>query len=116
MFIVHGRADGPPEAVARFVARFGLRPIILPEPASEDRTIIEKIARHSRIGYVVVLLTSDDRGGLAVSDPATYQPAGASECCLSNSVTSLGSWGDGTFACSTSPGWKSPLTTTVWSA
>jgi hypothetical protein len=44
VFIVHGRADGSPEEVARFVARFGLRPIILPEPASEGRTIIEKIA------------------------------------------------------------------------
>jgi hypothetical protein len=61
VFIVHGRADGPPETAARFVARFGPRPIILTEPTSEGRTIIEKIARHSRVGFVVVLLTSDVR-------------------------------------------------------
>jgi predicted nucleotide-binding protein len=74
VFIVHGRADGPREGVARFVERFGLRPIILHEQASEGRTIIEKIERHSGVGYAVVLLTGDDRGGLAGADPAGYQP------------------------------------------
>jgi predicted nucleotide-binding protein len=74
VFVVHGRADGPREAVARFVERLGLRPIILHEQASEGRTIIEKIERHSEVAYAVVLLTGDDRGGLAGSDPAPYRP------------------------------------------
>ena len=74
VFIVHGRAEGLREAVARFVERLGLRPIILHEQASEGRTIIEKIERHSGVGYGVVLLTGDDRGGLAGADPASYQP------------------------------------------
>ena len=73
VFIVHGRADGPREAVARFVERFGLKPIILHEQASEGRTIIEKIERHSGVGYAVVLLTGDDRGGLAGAEPGGYQ-------------------------------------------
>jgi predicted nucleotide-binding protein len=60
VFIVHGHAEGPRESVARFVERLGLRPIILHEQASEGRTIIEKIERHSGVGYVVVLLTGDD--------------------------------------------------------
>jgi predicted nucleotide-binding protein len=74
VFIVHGRADGPRESVARFIERFGLRPIILHEQASEGRTIIEKIERHSAVAYAVVLLTGDDRGGLVGADRATYQP------------------------------------------
>jgi predicted nucleotide-binding protein len=74
VFIVHGRADGRRESVARFVERFGLRPIILHEQASEGRTIIEKIEQHSAVAYAVVLLTGDDRGGLVGADPTTYQP------------------------------------------
>jgi predicted nucleotide-binding protein len=74
VFIVHGHAEGPRESVARFVERLGLRPIILHEQTSEGRTIIEKIERHSGVGYVVVLLTGDDRGGLAGADPAGYRP------------------------------------------
>jgi len=42
--------------------------------ASEGRTIIEKIERHSGVGYAVVLLTGDDRGGLAGTEPGGYQP------------------------------------------
>jgi predicted nucleotide-binding protein len=74
VFIVHGHAEGPRESVARFVERLGLRPIILHEQASEGRTIIEKIERHSEVGYTVVLLTGDDRGGLREAAPASYQP------------------------------------------
>ena len=74
VFIVHGHAEGPRESVARFVERLGLRPIILHEQASEGRTIIEKIERHSEVGYAVVLLTGDDRGGPAGAEPGGYQP------------------------------------------
>lgn len=72
VFIVHGRKEGPRETVARFLTKLGFKPIILQEQASEGRTIIEKFERHSNVGYAVVLLTAEDRGGLDEADPATY--------------------------------------------
>jgi predicted nucleotide-binding protein len=65
VFIVHGRKEGPREAVARLVTKLGLDPIILHEQASGGRTIIEKIEHHSDVGFAVVLLTGDDLGGPA---------------------------------------------------
>jgi predicted nucleotide-binding protein len=74
VFVVHGRAEGPRDAVARFVGQLGLTPVILQEQASEGNTIIEKFEKHADVGYAVVLLTGDDRGGLATADPSTYAP------------------------------------------
>src|SRR5262245_1287010 len=74
VFIVHGRSEGPREAVARFVMKLGFEPIILQEQASEGRTIIEKFEHHSGVGFAVVLLTGDDRGGPADADPDSYEP------------------------------------------
>ena len=75
VFIVHGRKEGPRDAVARFVERFGLKPVILQEQASGGRTLIEKVERHSEdVGFAVVLLTAEDRGGLMGADPATFEP------------------------------------------
>jgi len=73
VFIVHGRKPGPREEVARLLTRLKLKPIILQEHASEGRTIIEKFEDHSNVGYAVVLLTGDDRGGLLEDDPSTYR-------------------------------------------
>lgn len=64
VFIVHGRDDGPREAVARFLERQNLEPIILHEQASRSRTVIEKIEAHRDVGFAVVLLTPDDEGRL----------------------------------------------------
>jgi predicted nucleotide-binding protein len=69
-----GRRAGRVRALPYRLERLELRPIILHEQASEGRTIIEKIERHSGVGYAVVLLTGGDRGGLAGADPAGYQP------------------------------------------
>ena len=45
------------------------------EQASEGRTLIEKFERHSEaVAFAVVLLTAEDRGGLADADPGTYLP------------------------------------------
>ena len=74
VFVVHGRAEAPRDAVARFLAQLGLTPVILQEQASEGKTIIEKFEKHADVGYAVVLLTGDDHGGLAGDDPANYQP------------------------------------------
>jgi hypothetical protein len=64
IFVVHGRDDGPREAVARFLERLGLEPVILHEQANQGRTVIEKVVAHSDVGFAVVLLTPDDEGGL----------------------------------------------------
>jgi len=64
------------KAVARVIGKLGLKPIILHEQASEGRTLIEKFEDHAEVGFAVVLLTGDDRGGRIRidADPATYQP------------------------------------------
>jgi predicted nucleotide-binding protein len=63
VFIVHGHADGPREAVARFLEQLGLEPVILHEHANQGRTIIEKFEAHADVGFAIVLLTADDVGG-----------------------------------------------------
>lgn len=62
VFIVHGHDDGPREAVARFLERLGLTPIILHEQVSRGRTIPEKLQEYSDVGFAIVLLTPDDEG------------------------------------------------------
>lgn len=62
VFIVHGHDGEAREAVARYLALVGLKPIILHEQASRGRTVIEKVEAHSDVGFAVVLLTPDDEG------------------------------------------------------
>jgi hypothetical protein len=69
VFLVHGRDDGPREAVARFLERLGFEPIILHEQANQGRTVIEKVEAHSDVGFAVVLLTPDDEGNLRGEAP-----------------------------------------------
>jgi predicted nucleotide-binding protein len=63
VFIVHGHAGEPREAVARFLDRMDLEPIILHEQANQGNTIIEKFETHADVGFAIVLLTPDDFGG-----------------------------------------------------
>jgi site-specific recombinase XerD len=46
VFIAHGHAGEPREAVARFLERIGLEPIILHEQAKQRKTVIEKFEAH----------------------------------------------------------------------
>jgi len=62
VFIVHGHADAPREAVARFLGRLGLEPVILHEQANQGKTIIEKFEAHADVGFAIILLTPDDVG------------------------------------------------------
>jgi predicted nucleotide-binding protein len=64
VFIVHGRAEGPKETVARFIEKLELKPVILHEQANKGRTVIEKFEDHSDVGFAIVIMTGDDRGGL----------------------------------------------------
>jgi predicted nucleotide-binding protein len=65
VFVVHGHDEGAKEAVARFLSKLDLEPIILHEQPSRGLTIIEKLLANAEVGFAVVLLTPDDRGGPA---------------------------------------------------
>lgn len=65
VFIVHGHDHGRMEAVARFLERIDLNPVILHERASAGATIIEKLEIHAKVAFAVVLLTPDDVGSIA---------------------------------------------------
>ena len=65
VFVVHGRDEEAKQTVARFLEKLGLRAVILHEQANRGLTLIEKIERNAAsVGFVVVLLTPDDSGGL----------------------------------------------------
>ena len=70
VFVVHGHDEGAREAVARFLERLGIRPIILHEQANQGRTVIEKVEAHSGVGFAVILLTPDDMGCVKGGTPA----------------------------------------------
>lgn len=64
IFIVHGRDEGPREAVSNVLKSLGLSPIILNQLPNRSRAVIEKIEEHSDVGFAVILLTPDDEGNL----------------------------------------------------
>src|SRR6267142_470263 len=61
-FIVHGHNEAAKEAVARFLEKLGVEPIILHEQATGGRTIAEKLEHYSDVDFAIVLLTPDDVG------------------------------------------------------
>ena len=61
-FIVHGRDQGARNAMARFVEKIDLEPVVLLEQARQGRTIIEKFESNANVSYAIVLLTADDIG------------------------------------------------------
>lgn len=60
VFVVHGHDEGAREAVARFLERLGIEPVILHEQATGGRTIVEKLEYYANVDFAVVLLTPDD--------------------------------------------------------
>lgn len=68
IFIVHGHNDGPKLAVASYLGDQGFEVIILHAMPNSGRTIIEKFEDYSDVGFAVVLLTADDRGGSIKSE------------------------------------------------
>ena len=65
VFVVHGRDEAAKEAVARFLTKLQLEPIILHEQPNQGRTIIEKLEGSADVDFAVILLTPDDVGHLA---------------------------------------------------
>ncbi len=64
VFIVHGHDDGAKETVARFVDKLGFRAIVLHEQVDSGATIIEKLEKHTDVGFAIVLYTACDVGGV----------------------------------------------------
>ena len=63
VFLVHGHDEGLKEAVARFIEKIGVKPVILHEQINNGMTIIEKFEDFAnRAGFAVVLMTPDDYG------------------------------------------------------
>src|ERR1700693_1036524 len=65
VFLVHGHAEAALHEVARFLERVDQEIIVLREQPNRGRTIIEKFEEFGNVGFAVVLLTADDRGGPA---------------------------------------------------
>ncbi|WP_227685957.1 TIR domain-containing protein [Psychrobacter aquimaris] len=73
VFIVHGHDDGAKETVARFVDKLGFKAVILHEQVDSGATIIEKLEKHTDVGFAIVLYTECDIGGVK-SKPEDLKP------------------------------------------
>ena len=62
VFVIHGQDESAREAVARFLEKLELEPVILHELPNKGRTIIEKFEDYADVKFAVVLLTPDDAG------------------------------------------------------
>ncbi|MBW7992088.1 MAG: hypothetical protein FVQ84_19025 [Planctomycetes bacterium] len=69
VFLVHGRSKAEKETVARFIEKLSVETVVLDEQANLGRSILKKFRDYSDVGFAVVLLTGDDKGGLASEDP-----------------------------------------------
>ena len=70
IFVVHGHDHGLLHGAVRVLERAtGRDVVVLHEQASAGRTLIEKFETHAGVaGYAVVLLTADDKGGVATNE------------------------------------------------
>lgn len=73
VFVVHGHDNAAKESVARLIGQLELEPIILHEKPNKGRTIIEKFVDYTDVGFAVVILTGDDRGGEKSESVDSYQ-------------------------------------------
>jgi len=63
VFIVHGHDTDTLMDVKSTISTLGLNPIILHEQPSKNKTVIEKLEKHSEeADFAVILLTADDEG------------------------------------------------------
>lgn len=61
-FIVHGHDTTKKIETARFLEKLGFQAVILDEQANGGDTIIEKLEKHTDVGFGIVLYTPDDEG------------------------------------------------------
>ena len=63
VFIVHGHDEGSKHAVARFLEKQGITPVILQEQINRGMTVMEKFEEFAKFaGFAIVLMTPDDEG------------------------------------------------------
>ncbi|KRU23757.1 TIR domain-containing protein [Psychrobacter pocilloporae] len=74
VFIVHGHDDGAKNEVARFVEKLGFEAKILHEQVDSGATIIEKLEKHTDVGFAIVLYTACDIGGVIKSKLEDLKP------------------------------------------
>jgi predicted nucleotide-binding protein len=74
IFIIHGHNLELKQAVAVFIRKLGLNPIILDEQANKGLTIIEKFEAHSNVQFAIALLTADDLGRAISEDNDLLRP------------------------------------------
>ncbi|MGA2486783.1 MAG: nucleotide-binding protein, partial [Roseiarcus sp.] len=74
VFIVHGRDEAAKNETARFVENLGLIAVILHEQVNAGDTIIDKLEKHTNVGFGIILYTPCDVGGLS-GDPAQKKRA-----------------------------------------
>jgi len=74
VFLVHGRDEAVLQSCARFIEKLGLPLTVLREQPNQGRTIIEKFIDYADVGFAVVLLTGDDRGGPTETPLEQQQP------------------------------------------
>lgn len=66
VFLVHGRDDGAKDQIARYLEKMDIEVVILHERPNKGRTLITKFSEESSdVEFAVVLMTADDKGGLA---------------------------------------------------
>jgi predicted nucleotide-binding protein len=73
VFVVHGHDEGAKQTVARLLESLDLEPIILHEQVDKGRTVIEKFEDYADVGFAVILMTADDRGGRCSASMDDYQ-------------------------------------------
>lgn len=75
VFIVHGQDKLRRLEVKHLLTKLGLEGVILDEQTGGGDTIIEKFEKQAAsVRYAVVLLTPDDRGGIATAAPEAFKP------------------------------------------
>jgi predicted nucleotide-binding protein len=74
IFLVHGHDDRALRETARFLEKLHQEVIILREQPNQGRTLIEKFEDYADVGFAIVLLTGDDKGGPKAADASELKP------------------------------------------
>jgi Predicted nucleotide-binding protein containing TIR -like domain len=74
VFLVHGHDERFLHETARFLEKLQQDVTVLREQPSQGRTIIEKFETAADVGFAVVLLTNDDKGGPTTAKEADMRP------------------------------------------
>ena len=74
VFLVHGQDDRALHETARFLEKLRQEVVVLREQPNKGRTLIEKFEDYADVGFAIVLLTPDDKGGPKNCTSSELQP------------------------------------------